>query len=175
MKRFLIIYFAVVFSCLADVSGLVINESMRLAYGARLTEVVDSIHSSNIMLIDCKKKLSSIAGIFEKDDISSEDYGAVYSDLVGVIPEFLGANKILLDKILVFSLFHLLNIGSYVSIGSSFIPSDEELESITLDETTLTQSEFVRIQNMLNQDAEYGTLDDESFTRALDVVRESRL
>lgn len=175
MKKLLIIYFAVVFSYLADASALAINESMRLVYNTRLTEVVDSIHSDNIMLISCKEKLLSAVDIFGKDDISSEDYGAVYSNLVGVIPEFSGADKILLDKILVFSLFHLLNIGSYVSIGSSFIPSDEELESITLDGTPLTQSEFVKIQSTLDQDTEYGTLDDESFTRALDSVRESRL
>lgn len=55
----------------------------------------------------------------------------------------------LLNKIAVFSVFHLLKEGVYDFVGASFYPEDEDLLDIRIEGQSPTTSDFCEIQETL--------------------------
>lgn len=155
----------------ASAMDITINESMRGPYRANLAAIISR---TPVALDWYKSKLVLIDSELQKTEGSVVDYKKICSETMNVLPSFLGDDERILSKILVFSIFHVLKEGIYDFIGSSFYPKEPDLESIILDGTILTPSEFMRIQTLLEEKLEDGSLDGSSFHAVLGTLVEER-
>ena len=132
-----------------DDDPLTIDEMMLRNYKNALSSLIFCIPKEDPIRDWSKTGLISIKRILYQPTVKIEDYRQICSIGVNILPSFSGNNKVLLNKILIYSLFHLFKEDIYDFVGISFYPEDKDLDAITLDGEKLTSKEFVHIQNIL--------------------------
>ncbi|MDR1560770.1 MAG: hypothetical protein LBS23_00210 [Holosporaceae bacterium] len=147
MLMFLVANAVLVFSCDA---GLVDITDKRSEYLSKLNEVRETLFGDSSIEVSCKARLAAVSAELSKEE--GIDFQQVTSDVFDVLPEVSNsAGTHLLNKIAVFSVFHLLKSGVYNFVGASFYPEEEDLADIKIEGQPLTSSDFREIQETLQR------------------------
>ena len=106
----------------------------------------------DIISVCCKVKLADVCVELSKEDT---DFQQVASNVFSVLPDVSDSVGVhLLNKIAVFSVFHLLKAGVYDFVGASFYPEEEDLLDIKIEGQSPTTADFCEIQETLQRKLE---------------------
>lgn len=146
---FLIADVIFVSGCNADLVDIADKKS---EYISRLGKIREALFGDTSVGVCCKEKLATVCTELGKKETN---FKQVASHVFSVLPDISDSDAVyLLNKIVVFSVFHLLKKGKYDFVEASFYPEEKDLLDVKIGGQSPTTDEFCEIQETLQRKLE---------------------